>query len=114
MTIAVVNPPGDFTKTLGRLPDGVQIKKINHSNGDLTIWFCRSVKDLDANIQDIVSQSMFGSIWIAWPKQKSRVGSDLTQQYVRQIGLDNNLVDYKICSIDQTWSGLLFKYRGKK
>jgi len=56
---------------------------------------------------------MYGPVWIAWPKKKSGVKSDLTQQFVRQMGLANNLVDYKICSIDETWSGLLFKYRGK-
>jgi hypothetical protein len=96
MTVALVNPPRNFTNTLGNLPDGVQIQSVNLSNCDLTIWFCRSVEDLDSNIQE------------------SGVGSDLTQQYVRQTGLDHNLVDYKICSIDEIWSGLLFKYRENK
>ncbi|MES0362189.1 MAG: hypothetical protein ABUK20_14815 [Anaerolineales bacterium] len=114
MTVALVNPPRDFTNTLGNLPDGVQIQKSNLSNCDLTIWFCVSVKDLDAYIQDIVSQSSYGPFWIAWPKKKSGLRSDLTQQLVRQTGLENNLVDYKICSIDETWSGLLFKYRERK
>lgn len=114
MTVALVNPPRNFTKTLGNLPDGVQIQKTNLSNCDLTIWFCVSVKDLDAYIQDIVSQSSYGPVWIAWPKKKSGVRSDLTQQLVRQTGLENHLVDYKICSIDETWSGLLFKYRERK
>ena len=114
MTIALVDPPPDFTSTLGNLPEGVQIQKTNLPNYDLTIWFCRSVEDLDGNIQDIVSQSSSGPVWIAWPKKKSGVGSNLTQQTVRQIGLDHNLVDYKICSIDETWSGLLFRNREKK
>ena len=114
MTIALVDPPPDFTNTLGNLPNGVQIQKTNLSNCDLTIWFCLSVEDLDSNIQDIVSQSRSAPVWIAWPKQKSGVRSDLTQQIVRQTGLDNNLVDYKICSIDETWSGLSFKYWERK
>ena len=33
--------------------------------------------------------------------------SDVTQTYVRQTGLDAGLVDYKICAIDETWSGLV-------
>ena len=114
MTIALVKPSPDFTSTLCNLPDDVQIQKTNLPNCDLTIWFCRERKDLDSNIQDIVSQSRSAPVWIAWPKQKSGVRSDLTQQIVRQTGLDNNLVDYKICSIDETWSGLLFKYRERK
>ena len=55
-----------------------------------------------------------GALWIAWPKQASGVASDLTQQHVREIGLATGLVDYKICAIDATWSGLLFTRRKPK
>jgi hypothetical protein len=30
---------------------------------------------------------------------------------VRQVGLASGLVDYKICSVDATWSGLRFTRR---
>jgi hypothetical protein len=39
------------------------------------------------------------------------MATDLTQQQVREVGLDAGLVDYKICAIDRTWSGLLFTRR---
>lgn len=55
-----------------------------------------------------------GRLWIAWPKKASGVESDLTQQQVRTFGLDAGLVDYKICSIDATWSGLCFTRRRKR
>lgn len=55
-----------------------------------------------------------GSLWIAWPKQSSGVPSDLTQQIVRSTGLGAGLVDYKICAIDDTWSGLRFARRAVK
>jgi hypothetical protein len=63
------------------------------------------------DIADIVAQTRSGPVWIAWPKQKSTLSSDLTQQVIRQVGLENQLVDYKISAIDETWSGLLFRYR---
>jgi hypothetical protein len=50
-------------------------------------------------------------MWIAWPKKASKMVTDLTQQVVRERGLASGLVDYKICSIDATWSGLLFTRR---
>jgi hypothetical protein len=50
-------------------------------------------------------------VWIAWPKKASGVATDLSQQVVRGIGLSAGLVDYKICAIDKTWSGLLFTKR---
>ena len=55
-----------------------------------------------------------GSLWIIWPKQASGMASDLTQQYVRETGLAAGLVDYKICAVDATWSGLLFTRRKRQ
>jgi len=52
-----------------------------------------------------------GSLWIAWQKKASGVVTDLTQQGVRDKGLDSGLVDYKIAAIDETWSGLRFARR---
>ena len=54
-----------------------------------------------------------GRLWIAWPKKASGVETDLTQGYVRKTGLDSGLVDFKICAIDATWSGLCFTRRKK-
>jgi hypothetical protein len=54
-----------------------------------------------------------GGLWIAWPKKASGMPTDLTQTDVRRAGLASGLVDYKICAIDATWSGLLFARRKK-
>jgi hypothetical protein len=53
-------------------------------------------------------------LWIAWPKKASRLETDVSETEVRQTGLDAGLVDYKICAIDATWSGLLFRRRVTK
>jgi hypothetical protein len=52
-----------------------------------------------------------GGLWLVWPKKTSGIVSDLTQAEVRSLGLSNGLVDYKVCSIDETWSGLKFAKR---
>ena len=52
-----------------------------------------------------------GGLWIAWPKRSSGVPTDLTEDVVRDIGLTADLVDNKVCAIDQTWSGLRFVRR---
>ncbi len=51
------------------------------------------------------------ALWIAWPKKAASPAIDLTQQAMREAGLAAGLVDYKICSIDETWSALLFRRR---
>ena len=45
-------------------------------------------------------------LWIAWPKRASGVPTDLTEDVVRGLALENALVDNKVCAIDATWSGL--------
>ena len=54
-----------------------------------------------------------GGLWIGWPKRASGVVTDLSENPVREIGLDNGLVDNKVAAIDDTWSGLRFVYRVK-
>lgn len=111
MRVVLVNPPINFEGNLKQLRPDVRIIMGKSSDCDLTIWFCRSTAELESQIPDIVLQSQFGPVWIAWPKQKSEQAGDLTQQVVRQTGLDHGLVDYKISSFDNTWSGLLFRLR---
>lgn len=113
MQVALINSPPDFVQELGKLPEGVQIVFEISTRSDLAIWFCLSVEELLRQIESIVSQSHVNPVWIAWPKQTSALASDLTQQVVRQTGLQHDLVDYKISAYNDTWSGLLFKYREK-
>jgi hypothetical protein len=42
----------------------------------------------------------------AAPKRASKRPTDLTEDVVRELALENVLVDNKVCAIDATWSGL--------
>ena len=50
-------------------------------------------------------------LWVAWPKQASKVPTDLTENLVRERGLAVGLVDVKVCAISELWSGLKFVRR---
>lgn len=54
-----------------------------------------------------------GMLWISWPKKTSKIASDLDENIIREIGLNNGLVDVKVCAVDDDWSGLKFVYRLK-
>jgi hypothetical protein len=110
-TVALVNAPERFEQTLGRLPEGVVIRKQARGTRDLTIWFVKSRKDLERRISSMASAVKNGGLWIVWPKKASGVASNLSQADVRRVGLDSGLVDYKISAIDATWSGLKFATR---
>jgi hypothetical protein len=110
--LALINAPLGFEKRIGKLPSGITLRKQLRGRSDRIIWFTRTSRDLQRRL-DAVKRAMIqgGALWIAWPKKSSGVPSDLTQQRVREIGLASGLVDYKVCSIDKTWSGLLFAKR---
>jgi len=52
-----------------------------------------------------------GGLWIAWRKGDATPARGLTQVAVRRVGLAAGLVDFKICALDATWSGLRFSLR---
>ena len=47
-------------------------------------------------------------IWVSWYKKSSRIATDLTETHVRDYGLEQGLVDIKVCAVSEEWSGLKF------
>jgi hypothetical protein len=109
--VGLVGAPEGFEEVLGTLPEGAQLHEQVHRECNLIIWFTRSRAELEEGIERMATLAEGRPLWIAWPKKASRQATDLTQQYVREVGLAAGLVDYKICAIDETWSGLLFTRR---
>jgi hypothetical protein len=110
LTVALLGAPAGFEKLL---PGDLTLRRQARGRCDLAIWFPKSRADLERRIQKIASLSEKGDVWVAWPKQASGVKSDLTQIVVRRTGLDRGLVDYKVCAIDATYTGLRFTRRSR-
>ena len=105
LTVILVNAPGDFEKTLGKLPENVKLRRQLRGAADLIVWFAKSQAELEKRLPSVLHCLVErGGLWIAWPKKTSGVKSDLTQTTVRNFGLERGLVDHKICAIDATWS----------
>jgi hypothetical protein len=81
------------------------------SGEDLILWFVRSRAELTRGIEKWAPRVGKGGIWIFWPKKAGPRASDLSQADVRNAGLHKGLVDFKICAVDHTWSGLRFSVR---
>lgn len=110
--VAHVGAPDAFVSALGELPAAAALVSGPDKNADLTVWFVRSAKELNTQLEMIVAASKRAPVWIAWPKKGSAHEGDLTQQGVREASMSAGMVDYKICAIDRTWSALLFTWRG--
>lgn len=110
-TVALIGAPSGFERTLGRLPDGVVLRRRGGARRDLTLWFTRSRLELDRRVGPMAAALGGGRLWIVWPKKASGLDSGLSQVVVRKVGLAAGLVDFKICAVDDTWSGLQFVRR---
>ncbi|MEO6724666.1 MAG: hypothetical protein ABIP14_05140 [Blastocatellia bacterium] len=117
-TVALINAPKDFETTLGELPEGVRFITQASGSPELIVWFIRMRIELLERITEMRNLTGNGGLWIAWPKKSARkesgVASDVTENIVRDTGLAVGLVDYKVCAIDATWSGLKFAVRKAK
>ena len=109
--VALLSAPQDFTTTLDPLPPGVSFRRQMSEECELVLWFVRSRRDLQDGISLRAYRLADARLWILWPKKSSGQSGDLSQTSVRELGLAQGLVDYKIASIDETWSGLLFARR---
>ena len=117
-----MRPPAGFVELLGQLPSGVRLSEAPAPDPafDVTVWFVRSNIELEAEIYKMAAALQRGSLWIAWqkaPRGRSRGQSGRGpagapgEQHVRNLGLAAGLVDYKVCSIDETWTALCFTRR---
>lgn len=112
INVLLISAPQDFEAQLltgAAEPPIIRRQARSAANSDLIVLFVKSEADLHKRLP-IAKRAMRdgGSIWIAWPKKTSGVKTDLSEQVVRTTGLASGLVDYKICAIDNIWSGLRF------
>jgi hypothetical protein len=113
--VGFVDPPTGFQRELGPLPTDVKITVgLLTTPLDLILLFADSQQTLKKKFPILARKlAENGMLWIAWPKKASGVATDLSDNSVRQIGLDAGLVDVKVCAVNDTWSGLKFVYRLK-
>lgn len=107
--VAVVGAPPDFGTTLGTLPAKARLSASFAGECGRVVWFLRSQAELRIALGRLAATLAQQVAWLVWPKKASGVRTDLDGNVVREAGLAAGFVDFKICSVDDTWSGLAFK-----
>ncbi len=111
MTVGILDAPPGFDKTLGSLPEDVNLHH-DLARSDVFIVFGKWANELEITFNKATTHlPAGGSIWVAWPKQISGVATDITEDTLRDLFLGTGMVDNKVCAIDDTWSGLRFVVR---
>jgi hypothetical protein len=110
--LALLNAPDEFEARLEPLlPPGVPVQKRADGATVILAFFDRAAA-LERTLAILAPRMASGrTLWLIWPKKTSGVPTDLSEPKVRELGLACGLVDYKICAIDETWSGMAFALR---
>lgn len=110
--MCIINAPIGYDEQIN------EIKFDTEPAGKLTYDFIQyfvTSKDLLEHTFPILKKQLKanGALWVSWPKKSAKKETDLIENDVMKIGLENGLVDVKVIAIDETWSGLKFVYRLK-
>ncbi len=109
--VALISSPERFERKLEPMPAAAEIVE-NASLANVVVLFVKSQAELIRDFRGLaklLSQKV--ALCIAWPKQASGIKTDLKEGVIREFGLAHGWVDYKVCAIDEIWSGLCFARR---
>ena len=97
---------------LGDLPAGVTF--VESPKAAVTLLFGTDPHELRQTLSELRSVAAQTKFWVCWKKGKAAAETGVSERLVRETGLSLGLVDYKICSVNQVWSGLLFAAKATK
>jgi len=113
--ILVLNAPKSYLDFFADFPPNVLINEVENGAQFIFIHIFVKTNEELASFFKIAKDKLKknGLLWISWPKKSSKIASELDKFVIMRYGLDNGLVDTKVASVDDNWSGHKFVYRVK-
>lgn len=112
--IHIANAPKNYRRLLGKLPENATQKNSLNERCDFIQFFTCDRRELEMAFPKLKQHlAPAGMLWISWPKGASKIKTTVNENVAREIGLQNGLVDVKVCAVDEIWSGLKFLFRLK-
>jgi CheY-like chemotaxis protein len=105
--VMLVDPPRSMPAALGELPEAVTFVENASDRPAVTLCFATDPHELRQQISSLRGLAKETKLWICWRKGKL-AEKGVSERVVRETGMALGLVDYKICSVSEIWSGLLF------
>ncbi len=106
-TIFLADAPKNYMELVAPLPEGVRVVlKIDRETDIVHIFSAERARLATALRATLERLKPDGTIWVSWPKKSSKVPTDITEDTIREVALPMELVDIKVCAVDEVWSGL--------
>ena len=110
-TVALIDAPPDYRKVLGEVPNDIEFLEDSAVVASITLCFVREIDSLQRTLSAIRKLVGATKLWILWPKKASQTQGAVTGDLIREHAIELGLVDYKICSVNEVWSAMLFASR---
>ena len=111
---ALFDAPGYYLSLFDDMPAGVDFTNDINIPKDLIHFFVKDKQTYISLLPQLKSElKSNGMIWVSWPKKASKVVTDITEDIIRNYALSIDLVDIKVCAVDETWSGVKVGDTGK-
>ena len=112
--IMILHAPEGYLTVLGSVLDTVEVAHELTGTFDLIQLFVMERATYEREfpiLRDALTTA--GMLWVSWPKKAAKMTTDLDENFIREFGLANGLVDVKVMAVDERWSGLKFVRRLK-
>ena len=107
--ILILNPPPGYLDGLD-LPEGVELAERPEGTLDFVHLFVKNTAELENLGPTAIKAVKYdGLLWISYPKQSSKVETDLTRDVGWEIMAEAGLRPVTQVSIDDVWSALRFR-----
>lgn len=74
---------------------------------DVVHLFVTSLAELDKQLPKArKAMTTDGALWVSWYKKAAKIPTDVSEDLIRARALATDLVDVKVCAVDEQWSGL--------
>ena len=106
--VCLRNGPPGYEGWISPLPQGAAVvSKAGKAGCDIVHVFVDSLAALEREMKKVrpLIRSN-GAIWVSWPKKSAKIPTDLDENRIRSLALKTDLVDVKVCAVDEIWSGL--------
>ena len=107
MKVLLINQPDDYYLLLETNISAQLCKK--NETPDFIHLFAKTEKEFEREMKKlnpVYKKKTSIIIWVSWYKKSAKIPTDVTEDTIRKYGLQNGLVDVKVCAVSEVWSGL--------
>lgn len=106
MKVLLINSPANY---FDLLQSDISKQLCKKDIPDFIHLFVKNTKEFKTemhSLKRIIQKNTSVIIWVSWYKKASGIATDLSEDTIRAYALNNDLVDIKVCAVNDLWSGL--------